>query len=132
VEAISVLFDGISQTMVYTTVESAQGEWEVLRAKFCLTFFPIPRVGSLQKEVLDFKQRENESLGVAWAHLIDFYSSGPDLGIPSPILLQHFYLGLSEESTQFLDIASGGAFCHTHLSTKWNACPYVRPEINHT
>jgi hypothetical protein len=22
--------------------------------------------------------------------------------------------------------------CHTHLSTKWNAYPYVRPEINHT
>ena len=43
---------------------------------------------------------------------MDLYSSGPDLGIPSPILLQHFYLGLSEESTQFLDIASGGAFLH--------------------
>ena len=43
---------------------------------------------------------------------MDLYSSSPDLGIPSPILLQHFYLGLSEESTQFLDIASGGAFLH--------------------
>ena len=43
---------------------------------------------------------------------MDLYSSSPDLGIPSPILLQHFCLGLSEESTQFLDIASGGAFLH--------------------
>ena len=43
---------------------------------------------------------------------MDIYSSSLDLGIPSPILLQHFYLGLSEESTQFLDIASGGAFLH--------------------
>ena len=43
---------------------------------------------------------------------MDLYSSGPDLGIPNPILLQHFYLGLSEESTQFLDIALGGAFLH--------------------
>ena len=43
---------------------------------------------------------------------MDLYSSGLDLGIPSPILLQHFYLGLSEESTQFLNIASGGAFLH--------------------
>ena len=47
-----------------------------------------------------------------WACLMDLYSSGPDLGIPSHILLQHFYLGLSEKSTQFLDIASGGAFLH--------------------
>ena len=43
---------------------------------------------------------------------MDLYSSGPDLGIPSHILLQHLYLDLSEESTQFLDIASGGAFLH--------------------
>ena len=44
--------------------------------------------------------------------MIDLYSSGPTLGIPSPILLQHFYLGLNEESTQFLDTALGGAFLH--------------------
>jgi hypothetical protein len=43
---------------------------------------------------------------------MDLYSSGPNLGIPSPILLQHFYLGPSEEFTQFLDITSGGAFLH--------------------
>jgi hypothetical protein len=97
----------------YTQIEeSAQGEWEVLRAKFCLTFFPIPRVGSLRREVLTFKQKEKESLGTAWSRLMDLYSFGLDLGIPSPILLQHFYLGLSEESTQFLDIASRGAFLH--------------------
>jgi hypothetical protein len=43
---------------------------------------------------------------------MDLYSSGPDLGIPSHILLQHFYLGLHEESIQFLNIASGGAFLY--------------------
>ena len=47
---------------------------------------------------------------------MDLYSSGPNLGIPSPILLQHFYLGLSEESTQFLDITLGGAFLHLSIS----------------
>jgi hypothetical protein len=30
------------------------------------------------------------------------------------------------------DIGIAGLKCHTHLSTKWNAYPYVRPEINHT
>ena len=47
---------------------------------------------------------------------MDLYSSGPDLGIPSHILLQHFYLGLSEKSTQFLDIALGGAFLYLPIS----------------
>ena len=47
---------------------------------------------------------------------MDLYSSGPDLAIPEPILLQHFYLGLSEKSAQFLDIASGGGFLHLPIS----------------
>jgi len=73
-------------------------------------------VVSLRREVLNFKQREKESLGAAWARLMDLYSSSPDLAIPEPILLQHFYLGLSEKSAQFLDIASGGGFLHLPIS----------------
>ena len=47
---------------------------------------------------------------------MDLYSSSPDLAIPKPILLQHFYLGLSKKSAQFLDIASGGTFLHLCIS----------------
>ena len=61
-------------------------------------------------EVLSIKQKEEESLGGAWACLMDLSTSGPDLAIPNPMLLQHFYLGLSKESAQFLDISSRGAF----------------------
>jgi hypothetical protein len=89
---------GLAKLWYPRTVESAQGEWKVLQAKFCLTFFPIARVVRLQRKVLNFKQKEKESLGAAWAHLMDIYSSGPDLAILEPILLQHFYLGLSEKS----------------------------------
>ena len=42
--------------------------------------------------------------------------SGPDLAILELILLQHFYLGLSEKSAQFIGIASGGAFLHLPIS----------------
>ena len=70
----------------------------------------------LRKEVLNFKQREEETLGAAWAHLMNLYSSGPNLAIPESILLQHFYLGLSEKFAQFLNIASGGAFLHLPIS----------------
>jgi hypothetical protein len=89
---------GLVKLWYTRTVESVQGEWEALQAKFCLTFFPISRVTHLQIEVISFKQRDKESLGAAWAHLVDLYSSGPDLAIPEPILLQHFYLCLSEKS----------------------------------
>jgi hypothetical protein len=43
-------------------------------------------------------------------------SSRPDIGIPEPILLQHFSMGLDEESTKFLDTSSGGSFSHLTLS----------------
>ena len=38
--------------------------------------------------------------------------SGPNLSIPNHVLLQHFWLGLSKESTLQLDIAAGGSFTH--------------------
>jgi hypothetical protein len=43
------------------------GEWEELWDRFCLAFFPIFCIASLRKEILDFRQDEKESIGVAWA-----------------------------------------------------------------
>ena len=47
------------------TVGSVEGDWETLCSKFCLRFFPISKVVSLRKEVLNFKQLEEESLGTS-------------------------------------------------------------------
>jgi hypothetical protein len=71
-------------------------------------------VVSHQREVLSFKQKEKESLGAAWARFNDLVNSGPDLAIQDPI--QHFYMGLSGETAQFLDTAFGGAFLHCFAS----------------
>ena len=99
--------------MWYTrNVGSVHGEWEVLQTKFCIAFFPISRVAQLHQEVLNFQQKEKETLGATWAYFNDIISSRPDLTIPDPILLQHVYLGLSKETTHYLDIASGGSFLH--------------------
>ena len=64
-----------------------QGDWETLCSKFCLRFFPISKVVSLRKEVLNFRQLEEESLGASWARFNDFITTGPDLAIQNPILL---------------------------------------------
>jgi len=47
---------------------------------------------------------------------MDLSSSAPDLAIPGPMPLKHFYQGLSEKSTHFLDIASVGVFLHLSVS----------------
>ena len=97
-------------------VRSVGGEWEKLQAKFCLTHFPISRVSHLHRDILNFKQEENESLGEAWAHLTNSASSGLDLSITEPTLMQHFYLGLRQTSAQFFDLSSKGAFLNLPIS----------------
>ena len=46
-------------------VGKVNGEWEELRDRFYLAFFPISRIASLRKEILDFRQDKKESLGAA-------------------------------------------------------------------
>jgi hypothetical protein len=70
----------------------------------------------LQKEVLNFRQLEEESLGTLWDHFNKLIITGPDLAIQDHILLQHFYMGLSKDSMESLNAASRGAFLHLSAS----------------
>jgi hypothetical protein len=80
------------------TIGSMQGDWEMLCSKFCLKFFPISRVVSLQIEVLTFKQHEEEPLDASWDRFNNLIATDLDLTILDLILLQHFYLGLGRGS----------------------------------
>ena len=55
---------------------------------------------SLRKEILDFRQDEKETLGTAWARFSKLTNAGPDLSIPDHVLLQHFWLGLNNDTAQ--------------------------------
>ena len=57
---------------------------------------------SLRKEVLNFRQLEEESLGISWDRFNDLIITGLDLAILDPMLLQHFYMGLSKDSIESL------------------------------
>ena len=81
------------------TVVSMQGDWETLCSKFCLCFFSISKVVSLRKEDLSFRQLEEESLATSWECINDLITTSLDLAISDLMLLQHFYMGLSEDST---------------------------------
>ena len=89
--------------MYSQTVGSMQGDWETLCSKFSLRFFPISKVVNLRKEVLHFRQLEEESLGTSWDCINDIITTGLDLAILDLMLLQYFYMGLSEDSAQTLD-----------------------------
>ena len=67
----------------------------MLYSKFYLCFFPISKVVSLRKEVLNFRQLEEESLGTSSKRINSLIITGPDFAFLDPMLLQHFYMGLS-------------------------------------
>ena len=49
----------------YITIGSIEGDWNVLKEKFCLRYFPLSKIIALRMEALSFKQREGELLGAA-------------------------------------------------------------------
>jgi hypothetical protein len=95
-------------------VGKVNGEWDELRDKFYLAFFPISRIASQWKEILDFPKNEKESTGAAWARFSQLTHASLDLSTPDHdhVLLQHFWLEFSKESALQLDITAGGSFTH--------------------
>ena len=67
-------------------IGSMNGDWDELKDKFCLVFFPMSRIGSLPRAILDFEQREKESIGAAWVWFSALIHAGPDLSLPDNIL----------------------------------------------
>ena len=74
---------------------------------------------SFWKKVLNFRQLEEESLGISWEHINSLITTGPDHAILDLMLLQYFYMGLSKDYAQSLDQASRVAFLHLSASEAW-------------
>ena len=68
-------------------IESTKGDWDELKDKFHLAFFPMSRIDSLPRAILDFEQRKKESIGATWARFLALIHTGPDLSLPDSILL---------------------------------------------
>jgi hypothetical protein len=77
-----------------------------------VTIFPIHRVVKLHVEVLTFKQKKKKSLAKACEHFNTLLNSGPNHTIPETVLLQHFFIGLTRKTIEYLNIAAGGSFMH--------------------
>jgi hypothetical protein len=103
---------GKAKQWYYSNVRSVKGDWGTLSSEFCLRYFPISKVTSLREKILKFKQLEEEPLGASWERFNALITTGPDLGLPGPLLLQHFYIGLQKDGRKSLDLASRGSFIY--------------------
>jgi hypothetical protein len=93
-------------------VSSCHGSWVILKDQLCFIFFPLSKIIDLHNEVLNFVQKEGESLGATWSRYNQLTLSSPELSIPDAIFMQHFVHGLGTESAKYLDMTSGGVFVH--------------------
>jgi len=103
---------GKARQLYNRAVGKQQGEWGSLHSNFCLDFYRISQIINLRVKVLSIKQESTETLTSAWNRFTTLLASSPDLNLPDPILLQHFYKGLSRESRKLLDTTSRGSFLH--------------------
>jgi hypothetical protein len=121
----------------YTNVVgSMNGDWEKLKDKFCLVFFPMSRINSLPMAILDFEQNEKESIGATWARFLMLIHASPDLSLPDSMLLHLFCSSLDIKATLYLDMTPRVSFIHKttteqkkvldHILEK-HASPVIKP-----
>ena len=93
-EALFVLFNRNARHWYKLKVGSVHGDWKELHNSFLLKYFPISKVAELRREIISFRQLEEESLGKSWDRFINLTLTGPKLSIPEEVLLIHFLRAL--------------------------------------
>jgi hypothetical protein len=57
---------------------SCHGSWVILKGQFYFAFFPLSKIIDLRNEVLNFTQKDGESLGAAWSIYSQLALSDPE------------------------------------------------------
>jgi hypothetical protein len=68
-------------------VSSCHGSWVILKDQFCFAFFLLSKIIDLHNEVLNFAQKEGESLGATWSRYNQLALSGLELSIPDAMFM---------------------------------------------
>jgi hypothetical protein len=97
-------------------VESMNGDWDQLKDKFYLTFFPMSSINSLPRAILDFEQCEKEPIGAPWAWFSMLMHAGPNLSLADGVILRLFCSGLNIDADLYLDVTAGGRFTHKTMT----------------
>ncbi|KAJ9183285.1 hypothetical protein P3X46_007162 [Hevea brasiliensis] len=82
--------------------------WDELCQAFLAQYFPPSKTAKLRNELTSFKPRDDESLYEAWERYKDLQRRCPHHGIPTWMLVQNFYNGVSPAIRSTIDASSGG------------------------
>jgi hypothetical protein len=86
----------------------AKKNWDELVKKFLLKFFLISKVQDLRRQVLTFKQGEDEGIDEAWDRFNELLKQGQNLGFSGDLILHTFYFSLTPNSASFVSVCAGG------------------------
>jgi hypothetical protein len=68
-------------------VSNCHGSWVILKDQLCFGFFPLSKIIDLHNEVLNFAQKEGESLGVVRSKCNQLALSGLELSNPDSMFM---------------------------------------------
>jgi hypothetical protein len=112
VEGLSILTNGMGKAVVQALCQQLSWQLGYLKRSVLFHLLPLSKIIDLCNKVLNFSQKEGESLGVAWSRYNQPALSDPELSIPDAMFMQHFVHRLGTEFTKYLDMTSGGVFVH--------------------
>jgi hypothetical protein len=69
-----------------------KGSWDDLLKKFLSKFFPIRNVQDLRRQVLNFKQGEDEGIDEAWDRFNELLEQGLNLRFFGELMLHTLFL----------------------------------------
>ena len=84
--------------------------WDKCAKAFLSKFFPTGKTNALCGRISNFQQASNESIPKTWERLQEYILVCPHHGMDNWLILQNFYNGLTQSSSDHVDPAAGGAF----------------------
>jgi hypothetical protein len=84
-----------------------KASWYELVKNFLSKFFPIRNVQDLRRQVLNFKQREDEGIDEALDRFNELLVQGTNLGFSVDLMLHTFYFSLTPNSSRFVSMCAG-------------------------
>jgi hypothetical protein len=108
----AILFSRWTKQWYKLNVSICHVSWVIIKDQLCFGFFPLSKIIDLHNDVLNFAQKEGESLQAAWSRYNQLALLGPELSSPDAVWMQHVVHWLGIESAENLDMTSRAVFVH--------------------
>jgi hypothetical protein len=105
----------------YKTLKNGQSiGWEEIIPLFYSKFYPPSEIHKDRNYIYKFHPHDGESIAQAWGRLKSVMLKCPIHELPSNIVINNFYGGLSGHYKDYLDACLEGSFIRKDVEAKWD------------